>query len=69
MFELQNGNKQEMIIWICENTQNNEYFRENKLNHIKYIYLFKAFLQNLSSEAAVVIMYVKYATVRVMNEY
>lgn len=30
MFELQNGNKQEMIIWICENTQNNEYFREKK---------------------------------------
>lgn len=34
MFELQNGNKQEMIIWIYENTQNNEYVRENKLNHI-----------------------------------
>lgn len=39
MFELQNGNKQEMIIWICENTQNNEYFRENKLTILIYISL------------------------------
>lgn len=38
MFELQNGNKQ-MIIWICENTQNNEYFRENKLTILIYISL------------------------------
>lgn len=39
MLELQNGNKQEMIIWICENTQNNEYFRENKLTILIYISL------------------------------
>lgn len=39
MLELQNGNKQEMIIWICENTQNNEYFRENKLTILIYRYI------------------------------
>lgn len=39
MFELQNGKKQEMIIWICENTQNNEYFRENKLTILIYMYI------------------------------
>lgn len=39
MLELQNGNKQEMIIWICENIQNNEYFRENKLTILIYRYI------------------------------
>lgn len=39
MFELQNGNKQEMIIWIYENIQNNEYFRENKLTILIYRYI------------------------------
>lgn len=39
MLELQNGNKQKMIIWICENIQNNEYFRENKLTILIYRYI------------------------------